>query len=117
MHYFIRLDPDREGGREVELDVGADGIRLLSGADAAGPGTERSQENAMKTLRQLLAPTLAAGLCCAAGAEAAPMVFTMDALTDTRVSPLNTGIALLAGDAFEVSADPDDLWNAGALPR
>jgi hypothetical protein len=45
------------------------------------------------------------------------MVFTVDALTDTRVSPLNTGIELLAGDAFEVSVDPDDLWNAGALPR
>ncbi|MEQ8263461.1 hypothetical protein [Pseudohaliea sp.] len=71
----------------------------------------------MLTLRQLLAPVLAAGFLCSAGAQAAPMVFTVDALTDTRVSPLNTGIALLAGDAFEVSVDPDDLWNAGALPR
>jgi len=44
MHYFIRLDPDREGGREVELDVGADGIRLLSGADAAGPADAVSAE-------------------------------------------------------------------------
>jgi len=69
------------------------------------------------TLRQLLAPVLAVGLCCAAGAQAAPMIFTVDALTDTRVSPLSTGIELLAGDAFEVYVDPGDLWNAGALPR
>ena len=68
-------------------------------------------------LRQLLAPVVAAGLFAAGSAQAAPMVFTVDALTDTRDSPLNTGIALLAGDVLEVSADPGDLWSAGALPR
>lgn len=68
-------------------------------------------------VRQLLAPVLAAGLLSAAGAQAGPMVFTVDALTDSRSSPLDTGIGLLAGDAFEVFVDPDDLWSAGALPR
>jgi len=29
----------------------------------------------------------------------------------------STGISLAAGQSFSVTVDPDDLWNAGALPR
>jgi hypothetical protein len=30
---------------------------------------------------------------------------------------LNTGLVLSAGEMFSVSVDPNDLWNAGPLPR
>ena len=61
---------------------------------------------------------LAASLAVAGSAQAA--VFTVDALAHSSNSGAGTGlatIALNAGDAFTLSADPNDLWNAGALPR
>jgi hypothetical protein len=61
---------------------------------------------------------LAACLAVAGGAQAA--VFTVDALAHSSNSGGGTGLAtvsLNAGDAFTLSADANDLWNAGALPR
>jgi hypothetical protein len=61
---------------------------------------------------------IAAGLAIGGGAHAA--VFTVDALAHSSNSGAGAGlatVALTAGEVFTVSADIDDLWNAGALPR
>ena len=61
---------------------------------------------------------LAAGLTMTTAANAA--VFTVDALAHSSNSGAGTGLATIAldtGDLFSTSADLDDLWNAGALPR
>lgn len=61
---------------------------------------------------------IAAGLAVAGSANAA--VFTVEALAHSSNNGAGTGlatIALDAGDVFTVSADLDDLWSAGALPR
>jgi PEP-CTERM motif-containing protein len=53
---------------------------------------------------------------CPALASATP--FVVDAKLNSTTG--GTGVATLvfnAGDAFSVSVDPTDLWNAGALPR
>src|SRR3954462_5946776 len=44
--------------------------------------------------------------------------FTVDAMTNSSSggAGLNT-ISLAGGEAFSVSVDAGDLWNAGALPR
>lgn len=54
-------------------------------------------------------------------------LFTVDAFSDSSTvgqmpntapgTGVDTGIYLSAGEAFTVTADPNDLWNAGALPR
>jgi hypothetical protein len=61
---------------------------------------------------------LAAGLAVTGAAHAA--VFTVEALAHSSNGGAGVGlatIALDAGDFFTTSADIDDLWNAGALPR
>ena len=61
---------------------------------------------------------LAAGTIIAGGANAA--VYTVEALTHSANGGAGTGLATLAfaaGDEFSLSADLDDLWSAGALPR
>ena len=61
---------------------------------------------------------LVAGLGLASAASAA--VYTVEALAHSANSGAGAGLATLvldAGDLFTVTADPDDLWSAGALPR
>src|ERR1051325_3743499 len=60
----------------------------------------------------------AAGLSLASSAGAT--VFIVDALGNSADSGAGTGLStidLSLGDAFSVTVGPDDLWNAGALPR
>lgn len=59
----------------------------------------------------LLAPALA---------SAVPVAFDVKAFENSTSGTgvgLDTGIHFDAGDVFSVSADPLDLWSAGALPR
>lgn len=61
---------------------------------------------------------LTAGLALASGADAA--VYTVEALDHSANGGAGTGLSTLtfvAGEEFTLSADLDDLWNAGALPR
>ena len=62
---------------------------------------------------------LTAGLAVlASGAHAA--VYTVEALDHSANGGAGTGLSTLtfvAGEEFTLSADVDDLWNAGALPR
>ena len=64
--------------------------------------------------------SVAAALLLAGAANAATVV-NVDALADSWNSGagtgLDTGIALTAGQTFDVSASATDLWSAGALPR
>ena len=58
------------------------------------------------------------GLSLAGSANAA--TFVVDALAHSSDSGAGVGLSTLtftAGDIFSVSAELDDLWNAGALPR
>jgi hypothetical protein len=60
----------------------------------------------------------AAGLSLASAANAT--VFIVDAVANSSDSGAGTGLSTIdlnAGDAFSVTVAPDDLWNAGALPR
>jgi len=53
-------------------------------------------------------------------ASAVPMPFDVFAFANSTSGSgagLDTGLGFTAGDIFTVSVDPDDLWNAGALPR
>ena len=56
-------------------------------------------------------------LIAATSTQGAP--FTVDALSNSTTggAALDTGVFLNAGDPFSVSVDPNDLWNAGDLPR
>ena len=70
--------------------------------------------------------TLVALLLLAQG-NARASLFTVDAFSNsssigqlpntTPGTGVDTGIYLSVGDAFTVTVDPNDLWNAGALPR
>lgn len=66
-----------------------------------------------------LLPTaaLAAGLALAAsGANAA--VYIVDALANSSTGGTGAAtVSLTSGQAFTVTVDPSDLWNAGSLPR
>lgn len=50
---------------------------------------------------------------------AVPFSFTVDSYLNSSTGGvgLDTGINLAAGEQLTVSVSPDDLWNAGALPR
>jgi hypothetical protein len=59
---------------------------------------------------------LAAACVCTAPANAS--TFTVDALGNSSSGGTGlTTISLTIGEAFTVSVNPLDLWNAGALPR
>ena len=51
--------------------------------------------------------------------KAQALIFTVDAYLNSGSggTGLGTGIYFSAGDYFTVTADPDDLWSAGELPR
>jgi len=68
-------------------------------------------------MKRLYLVTLAAGAVLAAGAAHAT-TFIVDAMgnSSTDGSGLAT-ISLTSGQAFQISADPNDLWSAGPLPR
>ena len=59
----------------------------------------------------------AVSLALASGATAADIV--VDALGNSSSGGVGavTGLSLVAGQVFTVTVDPNDLWNAGALPR
>jgi hypothetical protein len=66
------------------------------------------------------APIAILFLLWASSAGAVPMpfdVFAFDHSTSGSGVGLDTGLFFDAGDPFTVTADPDDLWSAGALPR
>lgn len=67
----------------------------------------------MKTYRFATA-ILLLGLL-SAGARANP--FTVDAFASSIANPFSTGLSVFAGQTVEVTVAPDDLWNAGPLPR
>ena len=50
---------------------------------------------------------------------ASASLFTVDAYSNSSTGGvgLDTGITLLQGQTLSVTADPNDLWSAGALPR
>lgn len=54
-----------------------------------------------------------------AGGSAHASLFTVDAFSNSSTGGvgLDTGINLLAGESLNVTADPNDLWSAGPLPR
>ena len=66
-------------------------------------------------------PLLAASAAIAFCAPASAATFVVDAFTHSSNAgagtPLNTGIALTAGQTLTVSSSTNDLWSAGALPR
>jgi hypothetical protein len=52
----------------------------------------------------------------AAGAHAAP--FVVEAMQNSSSGGVGLAtLSLTAGESFDVSANPNDLWSAGALPR
>jgi hypothetical protein len=64
------------------------------------------------------AAVVVAALSVASAAHAT--IYVVDALANSSDSGAGVGlptIALATGDLFTVTADPDDLWSAGALPR
>jgi hypothetical protein len=75
----------------------------------------------LSSARSALAPmAFALGLACV-GSSAHGAVLIVDALADSSNSGLGIGLldalTVTMGETFEVSASPDDLWSAGALPR
>jgi hypothetical protein len=73
----------------------------------------------MRKLHLLSSLATAATLLASHSSQAAIVV--VSALTHSSNSgsgtPLNTGIALTAGQTLTVSSSTNDLWSAGALPR
>jgi hypothetical protein len=67
-------------------------------------------------MKPLVIGSLAVALLTAGSAEAASYVVQAAANSSSGGVGLGT-VSLTLGDAFTVSADPNDLWNAGALPR
>ena len=62
--------------------------------------------------------TVAALALAAAGGTAAAADFVVDALLNSSGGGVGMAtVSLTAGDSFSVLVDPNDLWNAGALPR
>ena len=68
----------------------------------------------MRTLRFTLAAVALA--CTSAVSHATPWIVDAKANSSTGGVGLST-ISLVAGQAFSVTVDPTDLWNAGPLPR
>lgn len=69
----------------------------------------------MKRIALLAAATLLAG-----SAYAVPVDFDVYAQANSSSGngmALNTGISFTIADTINLSVDPNDLWNAGALPR
>lgn len=61
---------------------------------------------------------LAATVAIAAPVAAEAAVFTVDAFANSSSGGVGKStISLSAGQAFSVTVNPNDLWNAGALPR
>jgi hypothetical protein len=61
---------------------------------------------------------VAAVLISVAGASANAASYIVDAKNNSSSGGVGVStISLTAGQNFTVSVDPDDLWNAGALPR
>lgn len=52
-------------------------------------------------------------------AHALPVQFVVDARANSSSggTGLDTGLFFTTGDTIDLTADPDDLWNAGPLPR
>ena len=66
--------------------------------------------------RLTVAIVLTLGSIIVAPAYAIPFQVNALANSSSGGAGLNT-ISLTAGDSFTVSVDPNDLWNAGTLPR
>lgn len=56
-------------------------------------------------------------LTMAANVHAVPFIVDAKGNSSTGGTGLPTGIYLTVGDSFTVQVDPNDLWNAGDLPR
>jgi hypothetical protein len=67
--------------------------------------------------RALFACALVAGLAGVSATSAQAVV--VDAFTNSSSGGTggSTGVFLTLGQNFTVTVDPNDLWNAGALPR
>jgi len=70
----------------------------------------------MRGLRLPLAVS-AALVVAAPSVNAATVIVDAKANSSTAGTGVFSGLALTFGQLFNVTVNPDDLWNAGALPR
>ena len=82
--------------------------------------TYKIRQRAIKVKKLINRFLLASFLGAAAfDGSATQLTFTVDAFLNSSSGGVgvNTGINLAVGEQFAVSVNPDDLWNAGPLPR
>lgn len=65
----------------------------------------------------LMIASATATLAVAVPAQAAVIIVDAKANSSIGGTGAATGLNLVAGQAFRISSNPNDLWNAGALPR
>jgi hypothetical protein len=71
----------------------------------------------LKFKRALFACALVAGLVGISATSAQAVVVTAFTNSSSGGTGSSTGVILALGQNFTVTVDPNDLWNAGALPR
>ena len=71
----------------------------------------------LKFKRALIACAIVAGLAGASTTSAQAVVVDAFTNSSTGGTGSSTGVFLTSGQNFTVTVDPNDLWNAGALPR
>ena len=70
-----------------------------------------------KFKQALFACAMAAGIAGISATSAQAVVVQAFTNSSSGGSGVSTGVFLTAGQDFTVDVDPNDLWNAGALPR
>jgi hypothetical protein len=70
-----------------------------------------------KFKRALFACVMAVGLAGIFTSSAQAVVVQAFTNSSSGGAGVSTGVLLTTGDIFTVDVDPNDLWNAGALPR
>jgi hypothetical protein len=71
----------------------------------------------LKFKQALFACALVAGLAGISATSAQAVVVTAFTNSSSGGTGSSTGVILALGQNFTVTVDPNDLWNAGALPR
>jgi hypothetical protein len=70
-----------------------------------------------KFKQALFAFAMAAGIAGISATAAQAVVVQAFTNSSSGGAGVSTGVLLTAGQSFTVDVDPNDLWNAGALPR
>ncbi len=70
-----------------------------------------------KLKQALFAFAMAAGIAGISATAAQAVVVQAFTNSSSGGAGVSTGVLLTAGQTFTVDVDPNDLWNAGALPR